>query len=68
MAVPGATIGAAETRPRKKNIYHIGLQHFVGLLKKPEGPRLVAAMADADVVIEGVKEKGKNLSLDQVKP
>jgi len=63
-AVPGATIGAAETRPNEEKY----ISYWSSALRSTaettgRDPELVAAMADADVVIEGVKEKGKILSL-----
>jgi len=64
MAVPGATIGAAETRPNEeKYIAYWSSALRAAAEKTGRNPELVAAMADADVVIEGVKEKGKILSL-----
>ncbi len=64
MAVPGATIGAAETRPKEEKYIAYWSSALRGAAEKTgRDPKLVAAMADADVVIEGVKEKGKILSL-----
>lgn len=64
MAVSGATIGAAETRPNEeKYIAYWSSALRAAAEKTGRNPELVAAMADADVVIEGVKEKGKILSL-----
>lgn len=64
MAVPGATIGAAETRPKEeKYIAYWSSALRAAAEKTGRDPKLVAAMADADVVIEGIKEKGKILSL-----
>jgi membrane-bound serine protease (ClpP class) len=63
-AVPGATIGAAETRPKEEKYIAYWSSALRGAAEKTgRDPKLVAAMADADVVIEGVKEKGKILSL-----
>ncbi len=67
MAVPGATIGAAETRPKEEKYIAYWSSALRGAAEKTgRDPKLVAAMADADVVIEGVKEKGKILSLTTV--
>ncbi|AEE91251.1 conserved membrane protein of unknown function [Tepidanaerobacter acetatoxydans Re1] len=64
MAVPGATIGAAETRPNEEKYISYWSSALRSVAEKTgRDPQLVAAMADADVVIEGVKEKGKILSL-----
>ncbi|HHV19766.1 MAG TPA: nodulation protein NfeD, partial [Thermoanaerobacterales bacterium] len=64
MAAPGATIGAAETRPKEEKYIAYWSSALRGAAEKTgRNPKLVAAMADADVVIEGVKEKGKILSL-----
>lgn len=63
-AVSGATIGAAETRPKEEKYIAYWSSALRGAAEKTgRDPKLVAAMADADVVIEGVKEKGKILSL-----
>jgi len=64
VAVPGGTIGAAETRPNEEKYISYWSSALRGVAEKTgRDPDLVAAMADADVVIEGVKEKGKILSL-----
>lgn len=64
VATPGATIGAAETRPNEeKYISYWSSALRAAAEKTGRDPELVAAMADADVVIEGVKDKGKILSL-----
>jgi len=64
VAVPGGTIGAAETRPNEEKYISYWSSALRGVAEKTgRNPELVAAMADADVVIEGVKEKGKILSL-----
>lgn len=63
-AVARATIGAAETRPKEEkyiSYWSSKLRNAAELTGRD--PKLVAAMADADIVIEGVKEKGKILSL-----
>lgn len=63
-AVPRATIGAAETRPKEEKYISYWSSKLRNVAEiKGRDPELVAAMADADVVIEGVKEKGKILSL-----
>jgi len=64
VAVSGATIGAAETRPKEEKYISYWSSALRGVAEKTgRNPELVAAMADADVVIEGVKERGKILSL-----
>lgn len=57
-------IGSAETRPKEEKI----ISFWAGKLRtvaeqKGRDPEIIAAMADADIVIEGVKEKGKLLNL-----
>lgn len=59
-----STIGAAETRPKEEKY----ISYWASKLKSVaevtgRDPKLVAAMADADIEIEGVTEKGKILSL-----
>jgi len=64
VAVPGGTIGAAETRPKEEKYISYWSSALRGVAeKRGRNADLVAAMADEDVVIEGVKEKGKILSL-----
>lgn len=61
---PGSTIGAAETRPREEkyiSAWSKKLQTVAEIRERDK--QLVAAMADADIVIEGLKEKGKILTL-----
>lgn len=65
---PGGTIGSAETIPKTEKI----LSYWVSLLKSVaedtgKDPELVAAMADSDIVIKGIKEKGKLLNLTSQK-
>lgn len=61
---PYATIGAAETRPSEEKY----ISYWTGKLRnvaeiRGRDSELIAAMADADVKIEGVIEKGKILTL-----
>ncbi len=64
MAVPAATIGAAETRPNEEKYISYWSSALRAVAEeRGRDPQLVAAMADADIVIEGIKEKGKILSL-----
>ncbi|MCG1012710.1 nodulation protein NfeD [Tepidanaerobacter sp. GT38] len=64
VATPGATIGAAETRPKEEKYISYWSSALRATAEKTgRNPELVAAMADADIVIEGIKEKGKILSL-----
>ncbi|NLC63442.1 MAG: nodulation protein NfeD [Thermoanaerobacterales bacterium] len=60
----GATIGAAEPRPNEEKYVSYWSSKLRNAAQiKGRNPQIVAAMADADVVIEGLKEKGKILSL-----
>ncbi|RBP45495.1 NfeD family protein [Garciella nitratireducens] len=59
-----ATIGAAETRPNEEKY----ISYWTGKLRnvaqiRGRDPQLVAAMADADIQIKGVIQKGKLLTL-----
>lgn len=61
---PSATIGAAETRPNEEKY----ISYWAGKLRnvaqiRGRDPQLVAAMADADIEIEGIIQKGKLLTL-----
>ena len=61
---PGAVIGAAETIPNDEKT----LSTWVGILKsaaeaRGRDPKVVAAMADKDIAIEGVTEAGSLLTL-----
>jgi len=61
---PGATIGSAETIPAtEKNISYWKKQLKTVAEQKGRNPELVMAMADKDIEIEGVVEKGKLLNL-----
>lgn len=64
VVAPGATIGAAETRPNEEKYISWWASRLRNTAERTgRDPELVAAMADADVTIEGLKEKGKILSL-----
>ncbi len=57
-------IGSAETRPKEEKY----LSYWVGKLKtvaelKGRDPEIIAGMADVNIEIEGIKEKGKLLNL-----
>jgi membrane-bound serine protease (ClpP class) len=61
---PSSTIGAAETRPNEEKY----ISYWAGKLRnvaqiRGRDPVLIASMADADIEIEGVIEKGKLLTL-----
>lgn len=61
---PSSTIGAAETRPNEEKY----ISYWTGKLRnmaeiRGRDPQLLAAMADADIEIEGVIQKGKILTL-----
>lgn len=61
---PGATIGAAEPRPKEeKYISYWAAKLRAAAGKTGRNPEIVAAMADSDISIPGVIEKGKILSL-----
>ncbi len=61
---PSSTIGAAETRPKEEKYisYWTGKLRNVAQLRNRD-PKIIAAMADADIEIKGVIEKGKLLTL-----
>ena len=54
---PSSTIGAAETRPKEKNISVIGLKLGNVAQLRDRDPKIIAAMADADIEIEGIIER-----------
>lgn len=61
---PSSTIGAAETRPNEEKY----ISYWTGKLRnvaqvRGRDPVLIASMADADIEVEGVIEKGKLLTL-----
>lgn len=61
---PASTIGAAETRPNEEKY----ISYWTGKLRnvaqiRGRDPILIASMADVDIEIEGVIEKGKLLTL-----
>lgn len=61
---PNSTIGAAETRPKEEKYISYWSSKLESVAEETgRDPKLVAAMADADIEIKGVKEKGKILSL-----
>ncbi|SHM88913.1 membrane-bound serine protease (ClpP class) [Caldanaerovirga acetigignens] len=61
---PGSTIGAAETVPKEEKAISYWRSKLEGVAERRGRDRdIVAAMADADVEISGLKEKGKILSL-----
>lgn len=61
---PGSTIGAAEPRPNEEKYVSYWSSKLRNAAEQTgRDPNLVAAMADADIEIEGVIEKGKILSL-----
>jgi membrane-bound serine protease (ClpP class) len=61
---PTAAIGAAETRPKEEKYISAWAAQLRSVAEKTgRNKELVAAMADEDIVIEGLKEKGKILSL-----
>jgi len=63
-AVPRATIGAAETRPKEEKYISYWSSKLRSVAEiTGRNPEIIAAMADADIVIEGIKDKGKILSL-----
>lgn len=64
---PGTTIGAAEPRPKEEKIVSYWASKLRSAADRAgrdsEIQKIVAAMADADIEIPGVVEKGKILSL-----
>lgn len=59
-----STIGAAETRPNEEKYISYWSSKLRAVAEKTgRDPQLMAAMADADIVIEGLKTRGKILSL-----
>jgi len=62
--VRGSSIGAAETRPKEEKYISALRKEFKATAeKRGKNSELAAAMVDADIVIEGISEKGKLLTL-----
>lgn len=65
--IHGSTIGAAEPRPKEEKIVSYWTTKLEGVAeRKGRNKEIIAAMADADIEIPGVIEKGKLLSLTAV--
>lgn len=61
---PRSTIGAAETRPKEEKYISYWTSRLRSVAEETgKDAELIAAMADSDIEIEGVKKKGKILSL-----
>lgn len=61
---PGSSIGAAEPRPLdEKTVSALKAEFEATALRSGRDRRLAAAMVDADVVVEGLTDKGKILTL-----
>lgn len=62
--VPGSSMGSAEVRPfdEKINSAWVGELRAVAESRGRDG-EVIAAMADKDIVIQGIKEKGKLLNI-----
>jgi len=61
---PGSTIGAAEPRPAdEKTISAVRAEFEAAARRRGRDPQVAAAMVDASVVIEGLKEAGRILTL-----
>ncbi|MCR4397857.1 MAG: nodulation protein NfeD, partial [Firmicutes bacterium] len=61
---PGSSIGSAEPRPLDEKVLSAWRAELeAAALRAGRDPRLAAGMADADLEIPGVKEKGKLLNL-----
>lgn len=61
---PGSSIGAAETRPKEEKYISAVREEFAAVAEaRDRDPRIAAAMVDADIVIPGIIESGKILSL-----
>lgn len=61
---PNSTIGAAETRPKEEKYISYWSSRLQSVAEENgRDAKLIAAMADADIEIKGIKQKGKILSL-----
>ncbi|HHY13572.1 MAG TPA: nodulation protein NfeD, partial [Thermoanaerobacterales bacterium] len=62
--IPGSNIGAAEPRPKEEKIVSYWTSKLESVAEmKGRDEKIIAAMADADIEIPGIVEKGKLLSL-----
>jgi len=60
----GSSIGAAETRPKEEKYISAFRKEFKATAEaRNRDPDIAAAMVDSDLVIEGLSEKGKLLTL-----
>lgn len=65
--IPGSTIGAAEPRPKEEKVISYWTSKLRSAAERTgRDPDLVAAMADADIEIPDLIQKGKILSLTAV--
>ncbi len=61
---PGASIGAAETRPNEEKYISAFRKEFQATAEiRGRNPEVAAAMVDADITIPGIAEAGKLLTL-----
>lgn len=61
---PGASIGAAETRPNEEKYISAFRKEFQATAEtRGRNPEVAAAMVDADITIPGISEAGKLLTL-----
>jgi membrane-bound serine protease (ClpP class) len=61
---PGSSIGAAEPRPTEEKVVSALRAEFESLAERNDrDPQIAAAMVDKDVVVEGLVEKDKILTL-----
>ena len=61
---PGSSMGAAETRPNEEKYISAFAKEFKATAEiQNRNPDIAAAMVDADIVIEGITEKGKLVTL-----
>jgi len=62
-----SSIGAAETRPKEEKYISALRKEFKATAEtRGRNPEIAAAMVDSDIVIEGLSEKGKLLTLTAV--
>lgn len=64
----GSTLGAAETRPAEEKYISAYRQQFESTAEaQGRNPAIAGAMVDSDLIVAGIKEKGKILTLSAEK-